>query len=208
MQKLVPIKSFINVKNVKVSNPNVLTIVLSVVDVSWKWIIIVRGSTIVLEKKIKNSLCYFVFTLCLWAVMHFLWLVSEFCLENIKACTNYIILDPVFFKCENWTHYARLPPERVNRFEWNFDGVYSALSPFVRDIYRISFLCPPPKYFSHWTYMTLWGIAPLPVQSRNRKSKIAPCSRACWTLYTLQVSCKSTVQFRRRRGINLKKNGI
>ena len=104
--------------------------------------------------------------------------------------------------------YARFPPKRVNQFEWNFEGVYSSLSAFVRDMYRILFLCPPPKYFSHWSYMTLWGIVPLPVQGRNRKSKIAPCSRACWTLYTLQVSFKSTVQFRRRRGINLKKNGI
>ena len=120
---------------------------------------------------------------------------------------RWLYLDPVFFKCENWTHYARLPPERVNRFEWNFEGIYSSLSAFVRDMYRISFSCPPPKYFSHWTYMTLWGIVPLPVQGRNRKSKIAPCSRACWTLYTLQVSFKSTVQFRRRRGINLKKTG-
>ena len=86
---------------------------------------------------------------------------------------------------------CRFSPKRVNQFEWNFGGVYSSLSAIVIYMYRLTFLCPVPKYFSHRTYMTLWGNAQLPVQGRNRKSKIAPCSRAWWTLYTLQVSSKS-----------------
>ena len=56
-----------------------------------------------------------------------------------------------FLMCVNWSPYARLPPERVNQFEWNFEGLYRSLSAFVRDMYRLSFLCPPPKYFSHRT---------------------------------------------------------
>ena len=36
-----------------------------------------------------------------------------------------------------------------------------SLSAFIRDMFRLSFLCPLRKYFSHRTYMTLWGNAPL-----------------------------------------------
>ena len=95
-----------------------------------------------------------------------------------------------FYVCK-LISYARFPPKRVNQFEWNFEGVYSSLSAFVWYMYRLTFLCPLSKYFSHRTYMTLWGNAPLPVQGWNRKSKIALCSRAWWTLYTLKVSSKS-----------------
>ena len=86
--------------------------------------------------------------------------------------------------------------------------VYTVHSPRSLEIFiEFRFYVPLRNIFliEHiWRYGEL---LPLPVQGRKRKSKIAPCSRACWTLYTLQVSCKSTVQFRSRRGINLKKTG-
>ena len=65
-----------------------------------------------------------------------------------------------------------------------------------------------PRYFFHGTYMRKWGNALLPVQGRNRKSKIAPCNRPIWTPYTLQVWFQSVHGSRRRSSVTHKKNHI
>ena len=47
----------------------------------------------------------------------------------------------LFYVCK-LISYARFPPKRVNQFELNFEGVFSSLSAFVRDMYRLTLFLP------------------------------------------------------------------
>ena len=52
----------------------------------------------------------------------------------------------LFYVCKSRT-YARFSPERVNRFEGNFEGIFSSLPAFVRDMYEFSLNVPCRNIF-------------------------------------------------------------